>query len=111
MSLKIGRAVGRVYTALQKKLQKISFRKPVHHAVRSDAQQSRLVRSLEWLILTALAAFFVALLILLFVWIWNVVTPIQWRWLSETDLGLIKNVVAGGFTLVVAGDQLQKRFK
>lgn len=43
------------------------------------------------------------------VWVWHLVAPVCWQWMSEQQIDHIQSLVTGGVLAVVVGDHFKRR--
>lgn len=43
------------------------------------------------------------------VWVWHLIAPTSWQWLTDSELDRIQNLVTGGVLAVVVGDHFKRR--
>jgi len=52
---------------------------------------------------------FLAILVMGAVWVWHLITPETWQWMSEQQIDRIQGMVTGGVIAVVVGDHFKRR--
>lgn len=63
----------------------------------------------EKLVKFGMNAAFVAIMLMGAAWIWHLITPENWQWMSERQLDHIQSMVTGGVIAVVIGDHFKRR--
>jgi hypothetical protein len=52
---------------------------------------------------------FVAIMLMGAVWVWHLITPHCWQWMTEQQIDHIQGMVTGGVIAVVVGDHFKRR--
>ena len=83
--------------------------------LKKDAEQREHYRNqrfrdrFETLVMWGMNAAFVAILAMGAVWVWHLITPENWQWLTEQQIDHIQGMVTGGVIAVVVGDHFKRR--
>lgn len=63
----------------------------------------------EKLVKAGMLGAFGAIMFMGAVWVWHLITPENWQWLSEQQIDHIQGMVTGGVIAVVVGDHFKRR--
>jgi hypothetical protein len=63
----------------------------------------------EKLVKAGMLGAFGAVMLMGAAWIWHLITPENWQWLSEQQIDHIQGMVTGGVIAVVVGDHFKRR--
>ncbi|MBN9555722.1 MAG: hypothetical protein J0H61_13805 [Alphaproteobacteria bacterium] len=63
----------------------------------------------ERLVTLGMNAAFIAIMAMGAVWVWHLITPESWQWMTEQQIEHIQGMVTGGVIAVVVGDHFKRR--
>jgi hypothetical protein len=61
------------------------------------------------LVRTGMYLAFAAIILMGLAWVWHLIMPYKWQWLTEPQIDHIQTLVTGGVLAVVVGDHFKRR--
>jgi hypothetical protein len=81
-----------------------------HDAAKNEHERTESFRDLfDALIKIAVVLGFAAIVLFGATWVWHLLMPSSWHWLTEQDVDHIQNIVTGGVIATLVGDHFKRR--